>query len=140
MMNEVDFHTDDLTEARVVASALGLLAAIAEPAKAKVRVEQFVAATKEYAEQRAASERGLAEVSAKQAAVERAEAELTEKTSRFQLWVDQTEQSYRQREGRILQNEERHARRDRELDAREADINRRAAEHEALLRKIKEAV
>ena len=140
MMNfDDDKPSPDQVEARIVAGALGLLAAIGDSKNAKLRLEQLAAQTAEHSAQREAAEKALAEARAKLAAAEQADADLAKRTAAFQAWCDGTEKSYRQREGRILQNEELHAKRNRELDDREAALDRRIAAHDALLQRLREA-
>jgi hypothetical protein len=142
MMNDFlspDQPTPDQVEARVVAGALGLLSAFSDPKGTNDRLQRLADATAEHSAQREAAEKALAEARAKLAAAEQADVDLAKRTAAFQAWCDGTEKSYRQRETRILENEDRHAKRNAELDAREADLARRVASHDALLQRLREA-
>jgi hypothetical protein len=141
-MNDDLFNTPspDQVEARVIAAALGLLSAFSDPKATKDRLQKLADASAEHAALREAAERASADAKAKLTAVEREGADLAKRIETFQLWVDSTEKSYRAREAKILENESRHATLDRELIAREADLNRRAATHEALVQRLREAV
>jgi hypothetical protein len=128
----------DQVDARIVAGALGLLAAIGDSKNAKLRLEQLAAATAEHAAQREAAEKALAEARAKLAAAEQADADLAKRTAAFQAWCDGTEKSYRQREAKILENEQTWQKRNAEIESREADLARRTAAHEALVLRLRE--
>jgi hypothetical protein len=140
LMNDLSeyFPTDEQIEGRAVAHAFGLLAAVGDAKAAKVRLEQITAATKEYAEQRVAAEKIVAEADTKRAAAEAADIELAKKTAAFQTWVDGTERAYREREARILENEQICARRDADFKNREGDLARRIAEHDSVVRRMRE--
>lgn len=129
-------YSDEI-EQRAVAHALGLLAAVGDAPAAKQRLDELVKATAEHDKQLAAATAAITEADAKRASAEAAEAKLTERTAAFQLWVDTTERNYRQREDRIRVNEELGAQRERDLAARETDLDQRTAAHEARLSSLK---
>lgn len=139
-MNDMSeyFPTAGEVETRAITAALGLLAAVADPKGAKARLEQLASATAAYTEQREAAEQLVAEADRKQSAAEAATVELDKRTESFQLWSDATERAYREREQRILENEEAWAKRNAALDEREADLDRKVREHDALRQRLKE--
>jgi hypothetical protein len=135
MMN--DFSSDEQVEQRAVAHAFGLLAAVGDAPAAKQRLDDLVKATADHGAKLAAATKAIAEADTKRESAEAAEAKLAERTAAFQLWVDSTEKAYRERESRILVNEELGAQRERELASKETDLAQRTAAHEQRLQSLK---
>jgi hypothetical protein len=132
------FPPDAEIERRAVDRAFGLLAAAGDAKNAKARLQQITDATAEYTAQRTAAEKVVVDAEAKHAAAEKAEADLTKRTEAFQIWVDGTERAYREREARILANEQICSKRDADFAAKERDLAARVAQHDSLVRRMKE--
>jgi hypothetical protein len=132
-----EFRSDEQVEQRAVAHAFGLLAAVGDAGAAKIRLEQLVAATAELVTQRTSAEKIVAEADEKMALWKAADENLFKRIAEFQGWVDGTEKSYRDREARILTNEQSQTEREADLVDRESDLARRTAAHEQRLQSLK---
>jgi hypothetical protein len=129
--------SDEQIETRAVAHALGLLAVVADAKAAKARLEDLAKLNAEARTERAAAEhavanaaQAVAEADRKSACAEASTVSLDTKIANFQLWVDSSEKSLREREAASLE-------RAQVLASREADLERRAAEHDQSLRRFR---
>jgi chromosome segregation ATPase len=133
-MFDVDQFSDELATIR----ALGLVAAMADPATATTRMQALAAATAKYVAEREAAERAIADAEPTRAAAEQANAELDKRTTDFQTWTNSQEARFRKREADVRNLEELLANREAELVEKETDLEKRMKAHDNAVADLKQ--
>jgi peptidoglycan hydrolase CwlO-like protein len=128
-----EFYVDEIATIR----ALGLVAAMADPVALKTRMESLAEATSRFVAQREAAEAAITDAEPTRAAVERATAELNDRTNAFQTWTNSQEARFRKREADVRTLEELLAKRQAELVENEADLAKRVRAHDDAVDQLK---
>jgi hypothetical protein len=106
-MLDVDHFSDELATLR----ALGLVAAMGDPATAKANLQALAEATTKHEAARETAEKVIADAEPTRAAAQQASAELDKRTTDFQTWTNSQEARFRKREADVRNLEELLARR-----------------------------
>ena len=122
------------------ARAAAMLRIASDPKGTKARLEELTATIKASDEARAAAEAVAAQVAADREAAESALASVRDERAAFDRHVAAAEKSLKIRTSDLVPQEEELGRRKTALDQREADLQVRIAEHDSVMRRLRDHV